>query len=387
MGWHPARGYGVNQPDKPEGKVNYTVSVRKSGDGKWIADVTVGTKWDGSRDRRTRICKTKKEAIAAERALYIEREGRRGITGNVTFRQFVTQLWWPQKQGLRRNSKDTYRQVINRSLMPAFADIDLERINRISIQKLLLSCPTKKSAKNSREVLSSILGTAVEMGIISVNPASFRYQYPKSGDKTGRQGEWLTTFAQHRRLLEHMANKHDGEPEERMIVLGLCFGLRKGEIFGLDWGDVDLDKSVLHVRRTYTVGGGMADLDDPKTERSMRTVPIPSYAATRMKAWGPSIGPIVLGRNGKRMHPHTADKRLRKITSEVYDDGTPLPHITLYTLRHSFATACINAGIEVAKVSRWLGHSNISTTYNRYVRPILSDLESETSTIDKALEL
>ena len=87
------------------------------------------------------------------------------------------------------------------------------------------------------------------------------------------------------------------------------------------------------------------------------------------------------------MHPHTADKRLRKITSEVYDDGTPLPDITLYTLRHSFATACINAGIEVAKVSRWLGHSNISTTYNRYVRPILSDLESETSTIDKALGL
>ena len=160
--------------------MNYTVSVRKSGDGKWIADVTVGTKWDGSRDRRTRICKTKKEAIAAERALYIEREGRRGITGNVTFRQFVTQLWWPQKQGLRRNSKDTYRQVINRSLMPAFADIDLERINRISIQKLLLSCPTKKSAKNSREVLSSILGTAVEIWALSaLTPHSLPVSIPK----------------------------------------------------------------------------------------------------------------------------------------------------------------------------------------------------------------
>ncbi len=366
---------------------DYTVSVRKTSDGKWVADVTVGTKWDGSRDRRTRLCKTKKEAIAAERALYIERNGRMGITGSINFREFVTQLWWPQKQGLRRNSRDTYRQIINRRLMPAFADTDLERINRLSIQKLLLSCPTKKSAQNSREVLSSILGTAVEMGIIAVNPASFRYQYPKNGSKSGRQGEWLTTFAQHRKLLAYMAKHHDGEPEERMIVLGLCFGLRKGEIFGLDWEDIDLDKGVLQVRRTYTVGGGMADIDDPKTDRSTRAMPIPSYAASRMKAWGPDTGPIILGWNGQRMHPHTADKRLRKITRETFEDGTPLPHITLYTLRHSFATSCIDAGIEVAKVSRWLGHSNISTTYNRYVRPMFSDLESETSTIDNALGL
>ena len=58
----------------------------------------------------------------------------------------------------------------------------------------------------------------------------------------------------------------------------------------------------------------------------------------------------------------------------------------LYTMRHSFATACIDAGVEVAKLSRWLGHCNVSTTYNMYVRPRLSDLSgSAVPIIDEAM--
>ncbi|WP_346674774.1 tyrosine-type recombinase/integrase [Enorma phocaeensis] len=360
------------------------MAVRRLKNGKWQADVTVGVKWDGARDRRTRVCRTKKEAQAAERAFLIERDGRRGISGRITFREFVDTLWWPQKAGLRRNSRDTYRQVLNRRLMPAFGDMDLERINRMSVQKMILSCPTRKSAQKAREVLSSVLGNAVEMGMIAVNPASFRYQYPKKGDG-GRQGEWLTTFAQHRRLLGYLRESCPGTAEERMVVLGLCLGLRKGEIFGLDWEDVDLARGTVAIRRTYTVGEGGAALDDPKTERSERTIPLTSWAAARMEAWGPSSGPIVTGRDGGRMNPNTAGKHMRRLVEGCYDDGEPIPRVTLYTLRHSFATACIGEGIEVAKVSRWLGHCDVSTTYNRYVRPMLGDLEVETSVIDAAM--
>lgn len=361
------------------------MAVRRTKDGKWVADVTVGVKWDGRRDRRTRVCKTKKEAMSAERAFLIERDGRRGVSGRITFREFVDTLWWPQKAGLRRNSRDTYRQVLARRLMPAFGDMDLDRINRMSIQRMVLSCPTRKSAQKAREVLSSVLGNAVEMGMIAVNPASFRYQYPKKGDRCGRQGEWLTTFAQHRRLLEHLMEHCPGTAEERMVVLGLCLGLRKGEVFGLDWEDVDLARGTASIRRTYTVGEGGAALDDPKTERSERTIPLTSWASKRMEAWGPASGPIVTGRDGRRMNPNTAGKRMRALVAGCYDDGEPIPHVTLYTLRHSFATACIGAGIEVARVSRWLGHCDVSTTYNRYVRPMLGDLEAETSVIDAAM--
>ena len=127
------------------------MAVRKLSNGAWLADVTVGVKWDGSRDRRTRRCRTKREALEAERALLIERDGRRGVTGRITLREFTERLWWPQKDGLRRTSRDTYRQIIDRRLLPALGEVDVDRINRMSVQKMILSCPTRKSGQKARE--------------------------------------------------------------------------------------------------------------------------------------------------------------------------------------------------------------------------------------------
>lgn len=360
------------------------MAVRRLKNGKWQADVTLGVKWDGSRDRRTKTCPTQKEAKAAERAFLIERDGRRGVSGRITFREYVTQLWWPQKAGMRRSSRDTYRQVVARRLMPAFGEVDIDRINRVSVQKMILSCPTRKSGQKAREVLSSILGSAAELGICSVNVASFRYQYPRVGNGHGR-GEWLETLEEQMVLLEYLRERYGGEPEERMVVLGLCLGLRKCEILGLDWERVDFDLGEISVEVEYTIGEGGAGEEDPKTEKSMRRVPMTSYARERMLAWGPGSGPVVVGPGGGRMNPHTAGNRMRRLTSGTYNDGTPLPHVTLGTLRHCFATASIDAGVEVSKVSVWLGHKDITTTYNRYVRPRLSSLHGAAEAIDEAL--
>lgn len=367
------------------------MSVRKQRDGGWVADVTVGVKWDGTRDRRTRLCRTRREAERAESAFRLERDGRQGrVTGRIAFGEFVEQLWWPSKAGLRRNSRDTYRQVLDARLLPAFREVDLGSVNRLSIQRMILACPTRKSGQKAREVLSSVLGSAVEMGLIQVNPASFRYQYPARGERSqaGRsQGEVLGTFAEHSRYLRWLAETAPGSAEERMAVLGLCMGLRKGEVLGLDWERVDLASRTAVIDREYTLGGGRAAMDDPKTERSLRRVPIPAYAAARMEAWGPGEGPVVEGPGGGRMNPHTASNRLRRLAQGTYPDGDPLPRVTLYTMRHSFATACIAAGVEVAKLSRWLGHCNVSTTYNMYVRPRLSDLaDGAVPIIDDAMK-
>lgn len=360
------------------------MAVRKLKSGKWQADVTVGRRWDGRPDRRTECCDTRAKALKAERRLLLEKERRSGfVSARMTLSEFVDEVYWPQKQGLRRNSRDTYRQVLARVVLPRLGDSDIEAINKMAVQRMLLGCPTRKSAQTAREVLSSVMRVAVEMGMLRVNPASFRYQYPKAGDG-GHQGEWLTTFPEHARLLRHLAERHPGEPEERMVLLGLCFGLRKGEILGLDWESVDIPGRTIRIDQTYTVGCGEARLDDPKTPRSFRTIPMTEYAASRMAAWGPGEGPVVTGPGGGRMNPHTAGNRMRVLVREEYADGAPLPRVTLYTLRHSFATACIGAGIEVSRVSAWLGHVDFSTTYNRYVRPLLSDLADSAAEIDAA---
>lgn len=364
------------------------MAVRRLKNGKWVADVTVGRTWDGSRDRRVVTCETKAKAQKAERALLLEKDRRRGrLTGRITFREFVDEVYWPQKTGLRANTRQGYERDLRLRLIPAFGDMDVDSINRFAIQRMISACPTRKTATNARETLSSVLGLAVEMEMIPVNPAGFRYQYPDASNlPDDHDGVWLTTFDEHRPLLEYVAERYPGEPEERIVVLGLCEGLRKVEIMGLDWEDIDLGAAELTVRHSYGQGKGGAHLTEPKTPKAKRTIPVWAYALSRMKAWGPSSGPIVAGKDGGRMSPVTAGTRIRKMVARgSYADGEPLPGVTIKSMRHSFATACVNAGVEVTKLSAIMGHADIRTTERYYVRQKISDLRTAGDAIDSAL--
>lgn len=364
------------------------MAVRKLKSGRWIADVVVGRKVDGSPDRRSVTCDTKAKAKKAERALLLEKDRRHGgVSGRVTFREFVEEVYWPQKAGIRDNTRKGYERDLNLRLLPAFGDMDVDRIGRMSIQRMISSCPSRKVATNARETLSSVLSIAVELGMIPVNPAGFRYSYPKASDlPADHMGEWLTTFAAQRPLLEYVAAEHPGEPEERIVVLGLCEGLRKGEVFGLDWEDVDLSRAELSVRRTYTVGKGGAHLTDPKTPRARRTIPVYSYALSRMLAWGPGEGPVVTVQ-GRRMGPGTGSVRLRRMLERAAAEGVELPRVTVSSLRHSFATSCANAGMEPSRLSALMGHRDIATTQRYYVRQKLENLRSDAPVVDAALGL
>lgn len=82
------------------------MAVRRLKSGKWLADVVVDRRRDGKPDRRSETCETKAKAQKAERAMLLEKERRRGgITGRIRFREFVEEAYWPQKPGLRANTR------------------------------------------------------------------------------------------------------------------------------------------------------------------------------------------------------------------------------------------------------------------------------------------
>ena len=372
-----------------EGRCNCTMSVRKRPDGGWIADVTVGRKLDGSPDRRTSTHRTKKAAQEAERKLLLLRDLKRGRSyGSVPFRDFVEGYFWPQKTNLRPTTVKGYKRDIRLRLLPAFGDMTLEDIGRLEIQRMLLSCPSKKVATNARETLSSIMGLAVEMGALQVNPAGFRYSYPASSDRTGEEfGVWLSSFAEITEVLQWMASHYPDTPEERMVLLGLAFGLRKSEVLGLDSERVDVANRRIEIVQGYTQGEGGPQLGPPKTPKALRFVPMVQFAAERISQWDMAPGPVVADAKGRRLGPSTARGRIAAVFSvgNTFDDGRPLPHLTQFSMRHSFGTACIDAGIEVAKVSKWMGHVDVSTTYNRYVKPRQKDVAKEAALIDAAM--
>lgn len=361
------------------------MTIKKRPDGRWLVDATIANYKTGKSQRVRKLFTTKREAQEFERSLIIKQADQTAMPSGVTLAEFVECVYWPAKEHLRPNTLRAYRAHINKTILPALGHLELVSIGKPQIQAMISGCKTKKIATNARETLSSVLSLALELGSIAVNPASFSYCYPPAAAKGGSYyGVVLTTFAEHKRLLTYFAKLCPGEPLERLVVLGLCFGLRKGEILGLNWDDVDFAARTITVERTYCVAEGGAYLDAPKTPRSYRTIPIPAYAYERLSAWSHDGVAVVTDSKGERFNPHTAQKVLKRITRLSYDDGTPLPHLTLLSMRHSFATACIRAGINVSTVSKWLGHCDTSTTYNRYVKPMLNDLKADAHIIDEA---
>lgn len=362
------------------------MSVRKLPNGNWCADVTLGKRLDGSRDRRRTVCKTKKAAEKEERRLLMLKDSSRGKSyGGILFSDFVDEYFWPQKTKLRPTTVKGYKRDLKLRLIPAFGDMAVQDIGRYDIQKMIDSCETKKVATNARETLSSILRLALEMELIPINPAGFTYQYPEASNiDPESMGVWLSTFDEIKQVLEYLEQHHANEPVHRICVLGLCMGLRKGEIIAAHSDNIHLNKRYLFINETCTEGvTTKAHFGKPKTPKAVRPVPIIKLSYKWLKEWKKEGGYIVHNKNGKSLSPRAVTWALEKVFSrEKFDDGSSLPRITAFSLRHSFATSCVNAGIEVTKLSKWMGHVDTATTQKYYIKQKLKDLSSDAALID-----
>ena len=350
------------------------MAITKVKDG-WRVSVEYGRTIDGKRDRKTKVCKTKAEATKCAVQFEIERSGFKGHSNRMTLRRFTEDYYLPMKRDvLRRSTMRVYENTIENHLMPVFGDMQIASIGRLEIQAMISSRKTVKAARNARDAIRQILGEALQMDLLTSNPAAGRFKFPEKIEDT-KTPTWLTSFADHKTIIDAASGD-----VRTILVLGLCFGLRKGEIMGMDWSCIDFARKELTVKQTYTQSVGAPDLTPPKTQRSARTIPMTDYAARELlRARGDvlRVGPVLV-RHGRRMTPAMAYRSV----DTFFNQHPELPRVTILSLRHSFASASIIAGVDVATVSKWLGHCDVSTTLNRYVKPLSNDLRSAADKID-----
>ena len=356
------------------------MSIFKTSSG-WRVQVDIGKLPDGKRDRKTASCKTKREAQKLDYEFNALKRSRQGHSNRLTLSAYIDNHFWPDKEEvLRKNTLAGYSRDIEIRIRPRFGKVLIAEITHSQIQKMLSDCPTKKTAQNARATLRCILAHAVDNQLLTINPAAGKFRMPESITKKDQYGEWVTSFAEHRDIIQQA----DDIETETILILGFCFGLRKGEVLGLDWQEVDMDKREIYIKQTYTYTLGAPDLDPPKTPDSARVIPMTDYAwdciESLKKRDGITriTGPVAL-HNNKRMSPRRATDLI-----ERFRKSHDVPHITMTTLRHSFATAAIRSGVNVASVAKWLGHTDVTTTLNRYVKPLLVDLKEDAKIIDAA---
>lgn len=228
---------------------------------------------------------------------------------------------------------------------------------------------SERTILHHHRLLSSIFNDAVQWQVIPSNPAS-RVKPPKVQKKPGAYYDEVQTAA----LLAAVEN--ESLKYKVLIHLAVATGLRRGELMGLEWQDINFDKSTLEVRQAsqYVPGKG-SFTKEPKNETSKRIMSVPASVMTLLKQYKVhqaeerlKVGDMWQGSNrlfttwdGQPMHPDTISKWFPQFLKKHN-----LPPLPFHGIRHTAATILIGQGAPVKNISARLGHSNISTTMDIY---------------------
>lgn len=240
-----------------------------------------------------------------------------------------------------------------------------------------------------RTATSAIFDTALKKDIIWKNPVVH------ATSPRGRQKERDFLDAdQCKALLGYLDELQN--PNARVGLATLIYtGMRSGELCGLHWKDVDLEKGTIFVRYTLYRAEGQYKLSTPKTKSSLRVIAIPAELKAILKdhkAWQEKRseelgskwierGAVVTGMEGEYMSGGYLNITLKKLLKK-HD----LPNIHVHDLRHANASLLINAGVPVKFISEHLGHSNTKTTEDIYAHVYNSTAEKVASAISDALD-
>jgi len=361
-------------------------SIFKRKDGRWVGSVNLGWE-DGKRKRRHFYAATAAEV--RDQLLKARSDQSQGLPV-ATERQTVAQFlkgWLEHtlKRRAKPRSVESFTAIVNKHIVPELGRIRLEKLTPQQVQALLekkrepYKTKTKtgkviekhglgsQSIANIRTVLRSALGQALKWGMVARNVATLI-----DPPRIPRPQTHVIDIDGARKLLEAAR----GERFEAILVLALTLGLRRGEILGLRWSDVDFEGRVLRVNQALQRIGGKLQVTEVKTERSRRVVAIPESVVRALKArraqqaqerllagseWkdsdlaftnptGGPLEPITLHRDYKRL---------------LRTAGLPT-ETRFHDLRHTAASLLLAEGVHLRVIMELLGHSSISLTANTY---------------------
>ena len=240
---------------------------------------------------------------------------------------------------------DNKERTLRVHLKPEFGKKRLDEITKADIKayrsKKLMSGLSPKTVTNHVTILTKLLAEAEDADLISFVPRVRRMKMPPTGF------DFLT-------VEEANALIDAAEGEWRaMIVVGLRTGLRQGELLGLQWQDVNLDKGFLVVRCSVFRGR----VGSPKSNKG-RVVPLCDEAVETLTAHRHARGPYVFcGLRGELLTDNLCKWPLKHACEQAN-----LRRIGWHVLRHTFASHLVQSGTSILKVQQYLGHSDIRVT-------------------------
>ena len=364
-------------------------TIRKRSDGRWEARIIIGHKNDGSPMYKSAFAKTQKSALKQlHQLLDLYRDVDLTEECRMTLGEWMDK-WMDEYMifTIKENTIKGYRSQIDHQIKPFIGHKQLASLTTADIQKFY-----NKIKKEGRvhphpihgHVLSDSMVRKIHMMLHEAMEVAVRERYivrnptdnttiPK---KTTTEKQVLDD-SQLNRFLEAI----QGEPYwHDFFYVEVMTGLRRGEICGIKWSDIDFNEGTLCIKRSVsTKEGGGVSIGETKTDAGVRTIIMPPSVATLLwKKRSDAINEWVFPHYtnpSDPLHPSSAYKKLKTLLKRL-----ELPLLRFHDLRHTFATQATDGGVDPKTLAGILGHTDASFTLDTYTH-VTSDMQRGASAI------
>lgn len=343
-------------------------SVKKAPNGTWYFVVDLPSAGDQRRQVRRRGFATRGEAQAALTELLASlQQGTFVKRADLTLGQYLTD-WTEALPATGRGvaTVSSYRHNLRLHVVPYIGGVRLQDLGAVDLDRLYRKLLTSGRRKGTgglsnrtvryvHTVLSAALSDAVAKGLLARNPAQ-NATPPSAKSARAPEMAWWSP-AELRAFLDFAA----GHALAPLFRVAGATGMRRGELLGLKWRDVDLDAARITVRRQVTSTDYVVREDEPKSERGRRVITLDPGTVNALRAVPHRSNFVFTDEEGKPFHPEFVPRAFTRLALR-----SGLPRIRFHDLRHSHVAHLIEAGVDPLTISRRLGHASVAFTLDRY---------------------
>ena len=301
----------------------------------------------------------------------------------------LSEMWLRSIQAsVKESTWIKYRNILKCSIVPRLGNTNLSEID-YSVVSALCNDLMESGGKDQIGLAAKTVADALSLTKAVIKYASrMKYMTDRTAldvsVKVKNAPLRVLSVQEQQILLSELA----GELDYTGLGIYICLftGIRVGELCALTWDDISLENNMIHIHRTMqriqTPDGKTKTailIAEPKSQCSIRDIPIAGTLREKLMQQEAKDGYVLTGNKNKYVEPRTMQNRFKAIVERC---GIRDAHF--HTLRHTFATRCIEVGFDVKSLSEILGHANVSITLNRYVHP---SMELKQKNMDKLSEL
>lgn len=281
-----------------------------------------------------------------------------------------------ERERVKPRTYSRYKGLIVQHILPELGDTQIDDLGRRQISEFLTAHQADGNLRGEAlsatstnlmlTVLNAAFTYACDMELLSANPCDRIRRVPGPPSRVE-----AFTREEQRRLEEAIAVSED----RRLFGIRLCLytGLRIGELLGLEWQDVDMEKGILHIQKTVyreknAEGEWQLFVDRPKTAASERMVPLPGYLAEDLRIYrrGARSEFVIENKKAERMSIRSYQYLFERLTEKAR-----VRKLNFHALRHTFATRALECGMDIKTLSELMGHKNATITLNRYAHSMM----------------